>query len=1111
MSFYFWKAGEARYNDRARKHYSNGAKGDVQPPYFCKLAQEKGIANSDLNHETFTKALTHVRSKNLPWGLGTARPKPIADLEGKTYRYKVKAGQYEERPILDDKGNWRKVGPTFEEEDLQAVCLDFDEKHPAVDFTSDVSTRLSIVENSLPALQGVELVAFYSSSVVNETPDKAPSLNLRVVVFFDKAYDRETVRAWMKSLQHPFGKDGSRFLDIGLVEKTRWDVIANPIINNERPQVEEKLLEIISRPGKRIAINRDELKIREKDSTPTTAQHLSDISEPIKKRVEHFEKKAVAGALDGIRGQELFNEILREVRLRGKVAAEELVYALDGNDAVRADKDVWAMLEDASFYVYKELTGRELGGLAHEKKTFSLLNCADIDINSINFKNRIVCIKSGCGTNKTKGLTKRIIKRLMRKKGYKTAIYISLLKATIKPASADISSDEVVFTYYEAAGSDRTVKEELMRAQDYLATTNKSLDCLIENGRLKPFDLVIIDESEKVLMDCVSNYAEHSHLYALCNAARTLVMLDADATDDITGWFAKEVSDASTDHKSILALINGKDWMGHPTKPHNVYELREQKDYIDIIEKGLAQGKRIFLHVGFKDSDEKRRISALVRHFSFLFPDKQIYGFDSETIKTEPGLRNSAEDWIDNKIATTGLDLLIHSPWSKIGWDFLSEKEDNVFDFSVGAYPNKTVSAADIAQHLRRMRLTRVHYVWIDWKTTRTHGNKNSSFAEKRELEKAFRDNLLADEYGLSAMRSQGIPIDHTTEMKERVRRRTLIEKSNIRKAFELICKDRGAVFHSNYTTDRKEEGITHLLIEYGKKEHKRKAREAYDDRIRRSQVLENFFKWRWAPNPVDDLDDVFSWQQTPLAANDIDYETFEELYTRELRSSDNGADLITLFRLSIADEPGRHLLQIEDQARGAIIVGKILDRIDEVVQQSNGGSFQKLVEWREEQDTARELFILFNNEDFKPIKELCKKNQSRIELSAFSRIASDLRANTKLFEKLAEVMDCEMEDLTITAEEKKEKTKSKANSEIVDYYKKKGLIAKGIKIREATKQAEEIIDSKLKKGLTLEPIETNFCRYRGYFIVFRKPVIESGLTVNNITRARNHRIFLAS
>ena len=32
-----------------------------------------------------------------------------------------------------------------------------------------------------------------------------------------------------------------------------------------------------------------------------------------------------------------------------------------------------------------------------------------------------------------------------------------------------------------------------MRAQDYLATTNKSLDCLIENGRLKPFDLVIID------------------------------------------------------------------------------------------------------------------------------------------------------------------------------------------------------------------------------------------------------------------------------------------------------------------------------------------------------------------------------------------------------------------------------------------------------------------------------------------------------------------------------------------------------------------------------------------------------------------------------------------
>lgn len=242
-----------------------------------------------------------------------------------------------------------------------------------------------------------------------------------------------------------------------------------------------------------------------------------------------------------------------------------------------------------------------------------------------------------------------------------------------------------------------------------------------------------------------------------------------------------------------------------------------------------------------------------------------------------------------------------------------------------------------------------------------------------------------------------------------------------------------------------------------------------------------------------------------------MDYETFEELYTRELRSNDNGADLITLFRLSVADEPGRHLLQIEDQARGAIIVGKILDRIDSVVQQSNTGCFNKLVEWREKQDAPREIYILFNNEDFKPIKELCKANQSRIELSAFSRIASDLRANTKLFEKLAEVIDCEMEDLTISALEKREKTKSIANAEIVSYYKKQGFIPKDARIRGATKKAEEIIDNKMKTGLRLKPIEINYCRYRGYFLIFRKPVIESGITVNNISKARNHRIFSLS
>ena len=1108
MSLYFWKPGLARDSDKARKHYRDGVKQSLQPPYFCALAQANGISNKELDRHTFEKALRHVRENNLPWGFGTARPKNLAELKDKTYRYKTKDKTYVEMPILDDKGNWRKVGPAFEEEDLQHVVLDFDEKHSGVSFDSSVPDRVQLIKDALPALQDVELVAFYSSSVINETPDKAPSLNLRIAVFFDKPYDRETVRAWMKSLQWPEieGREPSRFLDIGLVEMTRWDVIANPTVDGRTPAPEKKLLEIYSQAGKRISIDRSALKIRGAEIYLENAKNLSDISEPIKKRIEHFERKALAGSLEGIRGVELFNEILREVRYRGKENARELAYALSGSPEVAGDKDIHGMLEDASFYVYKELTGRELGGYAHVKKNFSLLDCAEIDINAIDFKNRIVCVKSGCGTNKTKGLTKRIIKRLIRKKGYKTALYISLLKATIKPASSDISSKDIRFVYYEANGSDRISKEELMRSQDYLATTNKSLDCLIENGRLKPFDLVIIDESEKVLMDCVSKFGEHSHIYALCNAAKTVVLLDADATDDVTGWFAKEVSDASTDHKEILALINGKDWMGHPTKPHTVYELQEQKDYIGIIEKGLAQGKRIFLHVGFKDSDEKKRISALIRHFSFLYPEKQIFGFDSESIKNEPELRNNSERWIDEKIAGDGLDLLIHSPWSKIGWDFLSSKEDNVFDFSVGAYPNKTVSAADIAQHLRRMRLTRVHYVWIDWKTTKSFGNKDSSNRERSLLEKAYRENLLRDEWGLDSMKAQGIPIDHSTEMKETVRRRSLIEKSNIRKAFELICKDRGAIFHPRYTTDRENEGITHLLIEYGKSEHIKEARKAWDDRQRRSQVLDNFFKWKWGTDPIYELEE--SWGKTPIRPNEEDFSTFLDLYTRELRASENGADLTTLFRLSIAGEAERGMLQAEDQAQGALLVGKILDRIDELVGQSTDGSIKKLMEWRESPKAAREFHVLVNNEDFKPIKELCQKNKSRIELSAFGRIASDLRANTTLIRKLCEVMDCELEDLSITPRERTEKGKPQANKEIVNHYKNKGLIDKSIRITAAVKEAEALLDGKLREGIALEPIEINFCRYRGHFLLIRKPYIESGLTMNCFAKARNHRIF---
>ena len=125
MSFYFWKPGLAKDSNKARKHYRDGVKQDLQPPYWCALAQEKGIPNNELDRHSFKKALLHVREKNLPWGFGTARPKNLEELIDKTYRYKTKDKTYVEKPILDDKDNWRKVGPVFAEEDLQAVILDY--------------------------------------------------------------------------------------------------------------------------------------------------------------------------------------------------------------------------------------------------------------------------------------------------------------------------------------------------------------------------------------------------------------------------------------------------------------------------------------------------------------------------------------------------------------------------------------------------------------------------------------------------------------------------------------------------------------------------------------------------------------------------------------------------------------------------------------------------------------------------------------------------------------------------------------------------------------------------------------------------------------------------
>lgn len=561
-------------------------------------------------------------------------------------------------------------------------------------------------------------------------------------------------------------------------------------------------------------------------------------------------------------------------------------------------------------------------------------------------------------------------------------------------------------------------------------------------------------------MNSVDPSSKTQRLFDLCTAAKLVVLLDADASCELTQWFAEEIGRNS--QKELQALINGKDWMG---EGHCVYSLEAEKDVIGITEMLLEKGERVYFHTS--RSDKYKQLSALARHFQQKFPGKNILAFDAETapkrLKKEPSI------FIDELIAEEGLDLLIVSPWSKIGWDYNGR---NAFDASVGHYPHTFITAPDICQQMRRPRLTKKHYVWVGRRP-------NDVTSRLEQLEKTFPATP-------GQQRAKG---SVALNLAERAKKQKEKQKRNIPYHLKLIVLERGASYKPNCKTPRTEEGIRHLLTVLPELEQEKAIFDQWRCPYGKANLVSKFLKVpsQWS-NPFE------------VENSDLSFEDFRAFYYRNLNRQQT--DIATVSSIWFLEPSMRLELDEQDQRYFAELTGRLLDEIDTIINKFLPLSTLSFLGWLSNED-SKEIKVLFTREQFQPVKELLEQCFIRYEHHIPWLEKQHKKSYVKFFQAMAEAFDLGFEHLEPTSNRKE------AKHAIIQHYMKirPDLItpsrAKKIPgINQKAKLIKELLFDKLVKNEPLTPKETEFMRHQGHLVCFYKHDFPHSTLVNQLNRA---------
>ena len=363
--------------------------------------------------------------------------------------------------------------------------------------------------------------------------------------------------------------------------------------------------------------------------------------------------------------------------------------------------------------------------------------------------------------------------------------------------------------------------QEVVIDADRLGICIRSLS-LCSGG--KPYDIVILDESEHIGMWAAWDNSCHNILIDLLGYAKLGVLLDADA-GDMTYSILDRASKVRTKHK--LLLDNTGSWIRTQNQVLNF--IPRPKMLKDLIcESSIDGDEFVFVHCDIADDDSEKVLQAHVDTFNEMYGAERAYKFDSSTPFQERIELATNTNEVLERLYERGIRIIMVSPVWQSGLRYTGKYN---FDKTFGLYMNDFISPKMIVQRIQRVILCREHYLYV---------SAASHYIDEKTLQKQL------DEY-------QGITEQTTAvwdreldkvQLKNQAIKLTEIFDSNIKLHTHLYWQSFGGqslFWEDDRTADDEEDWFSTALQTHKKKIEREAAQVFLDEPHRLEMLLRNY------------------------------------------------------------------------------------------------------------------------------------------------------------------------------------------------------------------------------------------------------------------------------
>lgn len=330
----------------------------------------------------------------------------------------------------------------------------------------------------------------------------------------------------------------------------------------------------------------------------------------------------------------------------------------------------------------------------------------------------LVAVKSPHGSSKTTALVPLAVEAYKEANSGKepSVLYISTLRTIVQGMCKKLE----LTCYLDNSG--RPSKHQVIDSFR-LGICIKSL-LLLSGG--KPFDIVILDESEHIGAWSVWDNAPYSMLEDVLSACKLGLLLDADA-GELT--YSIIESAARLPQKKKLLLDNTGSWIRTQNQVLNFIPRARMLKQI-LATSAIEEDNFCFVHTDLADSKGSPSLQVQVDAFNEIAGREIAYKFDRTSPTAEKvRLAQDTNGYIE-ELYRKGIRIIFVSPIWQSG---LRYSGSIPFDRTFGLYMNDIISPKMIVQRIQRVIECRQHFIFI---------SAASHFVNEKELENQLNEYL---------------------------------------------------------------------------------------------------------------------------------------------------------------------------------------------------------------------------------------------------------------------------------------------------------------------------------------------------------------------------------